>query len=137
MVSSQSKDEGVPADPRNQAGLSGLSGLAGLSAGFVWGAATSACQIEGAADQRGQSIWDTFCHENGRIRDGSDATVACDHVHRYAEDVALLRGLGVERMPVMLARGTGDAWLRAGWGRARELLAPYASSATATFNPPG
>jgi len=83
-VSSQSKDEDVPLD------------LSGLPAGFVWGAATSAFQIESGADQRGLSIWDTFCHEAGRIRDGSDATVACDHVHRYAEDVALLRGLGVD-----------------------------------------
>ena len=70
--------------------------LSGLPPGFVWGAATSAFQIEGAADQRGQSIWDTFCHEPGRIRDGSDASVACDHVHRYAEDVGLLRTLGVD-----------------------------------------
>jgi len=70
--------------------------LSGLPTGFVWGVATSAFQIEGAADQRGQSIWDTFCHEPGRIRDGSDGSVACDHVARYAEDVALLRELGID-----------------------------------------
>ncbi len=73
-----------------------LPDLSGLPVPFVWGAATSAFQIEGAADRRGESIWDTFCREPGRIRDGSDATTACDHVHRYVEDVALLRGLGVD-----------------------------------------
>jgi len=64
---------------------------------FVWGAATSAFQIEGGADAdgRGESIWDRFCATPGRIADGSDARVACDHYHRVDEDVALLRWLGV------------------------------------------
>jgi beta-glucosidase len=66
-------------------------------ADFVWGVATSAYQIEGAvaADGRGESIWDVFCREPGRIADGSSGAVACDHYHRWAEDVALLAGLGV------------------------------------------
>ncbi|MEU4567023.1 GH1 family beta-glucosidase [Micromonospora sp. NPDC023956] len=66
-------------------------------AGFRWGVATSAYQIEGAArtDGRGPSVWDTFAHRAGRIADGSTGDVACDHYHRYAEDVALLAGLGV------------------------------------------
>ncbi|WP_446216300.1 GH1 family beta-glucosidase [Micromonospora sp. IBHARD004] len=65
--------------------------------GFRWGASTAAYQIEGAvdADGRGPSIWDTFAHSPGRIADGSTGDVACDHYHRYAEDVALLAGLGV------------------------------------------
>lgn len=65
--------------------------------GFVWGVATSAFQIEGGhdADGRGVSIWDTFASQPGRIEDGSDAQVACDHYHRYAEDIALLQSLGV------------------------------------------
>ena len=74
--------------------------LAGRAAawppGFVWGAATSAFQIEGAADRRGRSIWDALCEEPGRVVDSSDGRVACDHVHRYAEDVALLAELGVD-----------------------------------------
>jgi len=64
---------------------------------FTWGAATSAFQIEGAvtADGRGPSIWDTFTAEPGRISDGSNGAVACDHYHRVAEDVDVLRWLGV------------------------------------------
>ncbi|OIK25619.1 beta-glucosidase [Streptomyces malaysiense] len=56
---------------------------------------TSAHQIEGAADERGPSVWDEFTAEPGRVKDGSTAAVACDHYHRYREDVALLAGLGV------------------------------------------
>ena len=65
--------------------------------GFRWGTATAAYQIEGAVheDGRGPSIWDTFCHEPGKIRDGSTADVACDHYHRVKEDVALMKALGV------------------------------------------
>lgn len=67
-------------------------------AGFRWGTATAAYQIEGAVaeDGRGPSVWDTFCAEPARIRDGSSGAVACDHYHRYAEDVDLLAGLGVD-----------------------------------------
>lgn len=65
-------------------------------AGFLWGVSTSAHQIEGAADEREQSVWDTFTAEPGRVKDGSTAAVACDHYHRYREDVALLAGLGVD-----------------------------------------
>jgi beta-glucosidase len=64
--------------------------------GFLWGVSTSAHQIEGAADLREPSVWDAFTAEPGRVRDGSTAAVACDHYHRYREDVALLAGLGVD-----------------------------------------
>ncbi|MHB9851022.1 GH1 family beta-glucosidase [Streptomyces sp. Tue6028] len=64
--------------------------------GFLWGVSTSAHQIEGAADERDPSVWDAFTAEPGRIKDGSTAEVACDHYHRYPEDVALLAGLGVD-----------------------------------------
>ena len=66
-------------------------------AGFVWGAATSAFQIEGGpdADGRGESIWDRFAASPGRIADGGDGRVACDHYHRWPEDIALLRDLGL------------------------------------------
>ncbi|GGX51481.1 beta-glucosidase [Streptomyces minutiscleroticus] len=63
--------------------------------GFLWGVSTSAHQIEGGADERAPSVWDAFTAEPGRVRDGSTAAVACDHYHRYREDVALLRDLGV------------------------------------------
>ncbi|WP_413757150.1 GH1 family beta-glucosidase [Streptomyces sp. MMBL 11-3] len=64
--------------------------------GFLWGVSTSAHQIEGAADRRAPSVWDAFTAEPGRVKDGSTAAVACDHYHRYPEDVALLRDLGVD-----------------------------------------
>ena len=72
------------------------SGHPQLPAGFRFGTSTAAYQIEGAAteDGRGPSIWDTFCAREGRIADGSSGAVACDHYHRYAEDVALMRRLG-------------------------------------------
>src|SRR5205823_12168754 len=69
----------------------------GFPAGFRWGVSTSAYQIEGAvaADGRGRSVWDTFCATPGKIADASTGDVACDHYHRYPEDIELLRGLGV------------------------------------------
>jgi beta-glucosidase len=68
-----------------------------LPSDFVWGAATAAYQIEGAAgeDGRGPSIWDTFSRMPGRIADGSTGDVACDHYHRYHEDVRLMADLGL------------------------------------------
>jgi beta-glucosidase len=63
---------------------------------FVWGAATSSAQIEGDRAGRGDSIWDMLAAQPGRILDGSDLDVACDHVHRYGEDVQLLSDLGVD-----------------------------------------
>ena len=84
-------------------------------AGFVWGAATAAYQIEGAAaeDGKGPSIWDAFCKRPGAIWNGQSGDVACDHVHRYKEDVALARSLGLRAYrfsvswPRVLPAGTG------------------------------
>ncbi|MFJ4923742.1 GH1 family beta-glucosidase [Streptomyces sp. NPDC088725] len=66
--------------------------------GFTFGTATASYQIEGAHDEdgRGPSIWDTFSHTPGRTQGGATGDVACDHYHRYPEDVALLRELGVD-----------------------------------------
>ncbi|WP_345534491.1 GH1 family beta-glucosidase [Viridibacterium curvum] len=65
---------------------------------FVWGVATSAYQIEGAAkeDGRGLSIWDTFSHTPGKVLNGDTGDVACDHYHRWAEDLDIVAGLGVD-----------------------------------------
>ncbi|MET7284643.1 GH1 family beta-glucosidase [Streptomyces sp. NPDC005573] len=68
----------------------------GFPDGFLWGVSTSAHQIEGAAEEREPSVWDVFTARPGRVKDGSTAAVACDHCHRYREDVALLAGLGVD-----------------------------------------
>ena len=67
-------------------------------ADFVWGVSTSSYQIEGAAneDGRGPSIWDVYCRQSGRIANGDTGDIACDHYHRYAEDVGLMRNLGVD-----------------------------------------
>ncbi len=64
--------------------------------GFLWGAATAAYQIEGAAeaDGKGPSIWDTFSHIPGKTWHGETGDVACDSYHRYPEDIAMLRRLG-------------------------------------------
>jgi beta-glucosidase len=64
---------------------------------FHWGAATAAYQIEGAVreDGRGPSIWDTFSHTPGKTVDGDTGDVACDHYHRYRDDVALMAELGL------------------------------------------
>src|SRR5688572_17201128 len=64
---------------------------------FEWGVATSAYQIEGAADVdgRGPSVWDAFCKKPGAVFEGHTGDVACDHYHRYQEDVALMKRLGV------------------------------------------
>ena len=66
-------------------------------AGFVFGVASSAYQIEGAAEEdgRGPSIWDTFSHTPGRTFNGETGDVACDHYHRWRDDVALMHELGV------------------------------------------
>jgi beta-glucosidase len=83
--------------------------------GFVWGTATASYQIEGAVreDGRGPSIWDTFSRTPGRVHAGHTGDVACDHYHRYAEDVALMAdlNLGAYRFSVAWPRvrpdGTG------------------------------
>jgi len=66
-------------------------------ADFVWGAATASFQVEGALEEggRGVSIWDTFTAQPGAIAGGDTAAVACDHYHRYGEDIALLADLGL------------------------------------------
>jgi beta-glucosidase len=64
---------------------------------FTWGVATSSYQIEGATgeDGRGLSIWDRFCEQPGAVVDASSGAVACEHYHRFGDDVALMKELGV------------------------------------------
>ena len=82
---------------------------------FVWGAATASYQIEGAwdADGKGPSIWDHFSHTPGNVTENHTGDVACDHYHRYPEDIAIMRRLGLHAYrfsiswPRILPQGTG------------------------------
>jgi beta-glucosidase len=82
---------------------------------FVWGAATAAYQIEGAVDEdgRGESIWDRFSATPSKVRNDESGTIACDHYHRYKEDVALMAELGLRAYrfsiawPRILPKGRG------------------------------
>jgi beta-glucosidase/6-phospho-beta-glucosidase/beta-galactosidase len=66
--------------------------------GFVWGAATSSYQIEGAwsEDGKGERVWDALCHTNNVIRDGDTGDIACDHYQRYKEDVQLMKDMNLQ-----------------------------------------
>ncbi|MBX2801542.1 MAG: beta-glucosidase [Myxococcales bacterium] len=89
---------------------------------FVFGAATSSYQIEGAAseDGRGPSIWDTYCRTPGKVQNGDTGDVACDHYHRWPEDIALMKELSLSAYRFSLAwprwfpTGTESAPVEAG-----------------------
>jgi beta-glucosidase len=82
---------------------------------FIWGAATAAYQIEGAwdADGKGPSIWDHFSHIPGKVTNNDTGDVACDHYHRFPEDIAIMRQLGLKAYrfsvswPRILPQGIG------------------------------
>jgi beta-glucosidase len=102
----------IPAETRPKPGP---GNAANFPEGFAWGVATSAFQIEGAVkeDGRGPSIWDTYAHTPGKIRDGSNADVANDHYHRYKDDIRLMQDIGVKAYrfsiawPRIFPAGTG------------------------------
>lgn len=83
--------------------------------GFVWGAAAASYQIEGAAfeDGKGLSVWDKFTQWDGKVWRGQNGDVICDHYHRYVEDVALMKAMGLQAYrlsiswPRVLPEGTG------------------------------
>jgi beta-glucosidase len=83
--------------------------------GFLWGSATASYQVEGAVneDGRGPSIWDTFSHTLGKTNNGDTGDVADDHYHRYKEDIALMKALGLKTYrfsvawPRVFPQGTG------------------------------
>lgn len=82
---------------------------------FVWGAAAASYQIEGAAfeDGKGLSVWDTFSHKEGKIKNNDNGDIACDHYHRYKEDVSLMKEMGLKAYrfsiswPRIIPNGTG------------------------------
>ena len=65
---------------------------------FVWGAATAAYQIEGAWDEdgKGENIWDRFSHTPGKVENGDTGDVACDHYHRWKDDIGLMKKIGIQ-----------------------------------------
>ncbi|MEU6818911.1 GH1 family beta-glucosidase [Streptomyces sp. NPDC046860] len=79
--------------------------LAAFPADFRWGTATSAYQIEGAIaeDGRSPSIWDTFSHTPGRVDGDDNGDTACDHYHRWRDDIGLMRRLGVDTYRLSVA----------------------------------
>ena len=74
-------------------------------ANFIWGFAAAAPQIEGAAftDGKGPSVWDTFARQPGKVHNGDNLDVACDHYHRYADDLALMASLGAKHYRLSIA----------------------------------
>jgi beta-glucosidase len=78
--------------------IAAMPKASGFPKGFVWGASTSALQIEGAIaeDGRGPSIWEAFARTPGVIRDGSSPAIACDHYHRWRDDIGLMKRSGLE-----------------------------------------
>ena len=83
---------------------------------FLWGCASSSFQIEGAwnEDGKGESIWDRYCHEGGHILNNDTADVACDFYHRYKEDIAIMKQMGIQAYrfslswPRILPNGVGE-----------------------------
>lgn len=111
-------------------------------ADFVWGAASSSYQIEGAAfeDGKGLSVWDIFCQRPGVIWNGQSGEVACDHYHRWEEDLALMRQLGLKAYrfsiswPRLMPEGVGrvnskglDFYNRLVDGLLQAGITPYAT----------
>ena len=72
---------------------------------FVWGAATASFQIEGATHDggRGESVWDRFCATPGKVRNGDSGEIACDFYHRYRDDIALMKELGLDAFRFSIA----------------------------------
>jgi beta-glucosidase len=100
--------------PPASAPISALPTLAHIRKDFIWGVSTASFQIEGATgeDGRGQSIWDVYCR-SGYVANNDTGDVACDHYHRYQEDVALMKALGIQAYrfsiawPRVFPQGTG------------------------------
>ena len=102
-------------DPRTLKELFAMSTVQ-FPPGFLWGSATASYQIEGAwqEDGKSESIWDRFSHTPGRISDGATGDVACDHYHRWRDDIALMGSLGLQ------AYRFSTAWPRDPAGRLRQ-----------------
>jgi beta-glucosidase len=109
--------------------------------GFQWGVATSAYQIEGAADTRGSSVWDTFSDTPGRVLNGDTGKIACDHVRHFRDDIALMADLGVRHYRFSISwprvmptgRGTANAAGLAFYNELVDTLLEYGITPHATL----
>jgi beta-glucosidase len=110
---------------------------------FVWGAATAAYQIEGAANADGRldSVWDTFCREPGKVLNGESGDVACDHYHKFRDDIAMMAEMGIKSYRFsfswsrIIPEGTGDLNLKgiAFYNRLINTLLEYGITPYATL----
>jgi beta-glucosidase len=102
-------------ESQNSSGLAGSNSRA-FPEGFLWGSATASYQVEGAVneDGRGPSIWDTFSHTPGKTHNGDTGDVADDYYHRYKEDIAIMKAIGLKTCrfsvawPRIFPQGTGS-----------------------------
>lgn len=70
---------------------------------FIWGTATASFQVEGGADKRGETVWDMFCRKENAVKYGHDGLIACDHYHRFKEDVAIMKEMGLNAYRLSLS----------------------------------
>ncbi|HWU03416.1 MAG TPA: GH1 family beta-glucosidase [Novosphingobium sp.] len=96
---------GLVFDSANTLAAPASGATAAFPAGFRWGCATASYQIEGAVKEggRGPTIWDTFSHTPGKVAGGANGDIACDSYHRYGEDIALMKALGVSTYRLSIA----------------------------------
>ena len=91
-------------------------GVMGFSKDFIWGAATASYQVEGAynEDGKGLNIWDVCSSMDGKVKHSENGNVACDHYHRYKDDIKLFKELGIKyyRFSISWARVIPDGMER-------------------------
>ena len=106
---------------------------------FLWGSATASYQIEGAYDEdgRGPSIWDTFSRTAGKVLNGDTGDVAVDHYHRVAQDVEIMKGLGLQAYRFSIAwpriQPTGSGGYQTDSRTGKNIIAMYFTYATNAF----
>ena len=112
----QTQQQTQPPQQQSQQPASPAGSKSAFPGGFIWGAATSAYQVEGAPREDGKdlSVWDEFVRQPGAIVDGQTGDVACEFYHRYAEDIARMQTIGIQAFrfsvswPRVIPEGTGD-----------------------------
>ena len=111
-------------------------------AGFVWRLAAASYQIEGGAhdDWRGLSVWDMFCRKEGAIFSGHTGDIACDHYHRWRDDVKLMKEMGLQAYRLSIAwprvcRRVWGASMKRGWHFTISSSTPCSMPASRRMSP--